>query len=89
MLAPLFSSYCGVLLCRPLVLEEFGLTKRFFTLRETKVVFAVVADALIAAKRAGKPFMGAWLWQAAPVGKLPQMFMHMNSITSTLLLPLL
>lgn len=55
--------------CRPLVVEEFGLTKRFFTVQESKVVVAVVADALIAAKRAGKPFMGAWIWQAAPIGK--------------------
>jgi hypothetical protein len=55
-------------MCRPLVVEEFGLSKRFFTLEETKVVVAVVADALIAAKRAGKPLMGAWLWQAAPPG---------------------
>jgi hypothetical protein len=57
-----------IVACRPLVLEEFGLTKRFFTLNETKVVVAVVADALIAAKRAGKPLMGAWIWQAAPIG---------------------
>lgn len=54
--------------CRPLLVEEFGLTKRFFTVNETKVVVAVVADAVIAAKRAGKPFMGAWIWQAAPIG---------------------
>lgn len=51
------------------MVEEFGLTKRFFTVQESKVVVAVVADALIAAKRAGKPFMGAWIWQAAPIGK--------------------
>jgi hypothetical protein len=56
--------------CRPLIIEEFGLTKRFFTLNETKVVVAVVADALIAAKSAGKPLMGAWIWQAAPIGTL-------------------
>jgi len=55
--------------CRPLLVEEFGLTKRFFSLEETKVVVAVVADALIAAKRAGKPLMAAWLWQAAAPGQ--------------------
>jgi hypothetical protein len=61
--------------------EEFGLTKCFFTTTEVKWWWlAVVADALIAAKRAGKPLMvrachshalkGAWLWQAAPTGSL-------------------
>jgi hypothetical protein len=33
-----------------------------------KVVVAVVADALIASKRANKPLMGAWLWEANPPG---------------------
>jgi len=55
--------------CSPLVVEEFGLTKRFYGTEEAKVVVAVVADALIAAKRAGKPLMAAWLWQAAPPGE--------------------
>lgn len=54
---------------RPLVVEEFGLTKRFFGTEEAKVVVAVVADALIASKRAGRPLMAAWLWQAAPPGE--------------------
>lgn len=51
------------------MVEEFGLTKRFFSIEETKVVTAVVADALIAAKQAGKPLMAAWFWQAAPPGE--------------------
>lgn len=53
------------------MIEEFGLSKRFFGAEEAKVVLAVVADALIAAKRAGKPLMGAWLWQAATPGEGP------------------
>jgi hypothetical protein len=54
---------------RPLVVEEFGLTKRYFDSQQIKVVVAVVADALIAAEREGTPLMGAWIWQAAPIGK--------------------
>jgi hypothetical protein len=54
--------------CSPLIIEEFGLTKRVYGQEEAKVVVAVVADALIAAKRAGKPLMGAWIWQAATPG---------------------
>jgi hypothetical protein len=33
-------------------------------------VFAVVADALIAAKRAGTPLMAALFWNAAAPGQL-------------------
>lgn len=33
-----------------------------------QVVFAVVADALIASKRAGKPLMAALFWNAAAPG---------------------
>lgn len=51
------------------MVEEFGLTKRFFNATEVKVVVAVVADALIAAKKGGTPLMSAWLWQAAPIGE--------------------
>lgn len=47
------------------MIEEFGLSKRFFGDVERKVVFAVVAYALVAAKQAGKPLMGAMFWQAA------------------------
>lgn len=50
------------------MIEEFGLTRRFYGEEEMKVVVAVVADALIASKRAGRPLMGAWLWQANPPG---------------------
>eukprot|EP00879_Flechtneria_rotunda_P001484 GHRR01001639.1.p1 GENE.GHRR01001639.1~~GHRR01001639.1.p1 ORF type:complete len:382 (+),score=118.48 GHRR01001639.1:1178-2323(+) len=49
---------------RPFAVEEFGLSYRFFGEEERKVVFAVVADALIAAKRAGKNMMGAMFWNA-------------------------
>lgn len=63
------SAYASCMHCRPLVVEELGLTKRFFSVEKTKVVVAVLADALIAAKRAGKPLMAAWLWQAAPPGE--------------------
>jgi hypothetical protein len=51
------------------LVEEYGLTKRFFNNEQLKVVVAVIADALIEAKRAGKPLMGAWIWQAAPIGE--------------------
>lgn len=51
------------------MLEEFGLSYRFFGEEERKVVFAVVADAVIAAKRAGRPLMGAMFWNAAYGGK--------------------
>ena len=36
---------------------------------ERKVVFSVVFDKLIEAKRAGKPFMGAMFWNAALSGE--------------------
>lgn len=51
------------------MIEEFGLTKRFINATEVKVVVAVVADALIAAKKDGTALMSAWLWQAAPIGE--------------------
>jgi hypothetical protein len=52
--------------CRPLVFEEFGISRRFEFVgeEEQKVVVAVVADALVAAKRAGRNLMGAMLWSA-------------------------
>lgn len=59
--------------CRPFVLEEFGLSYRYFGEEERKVVVAVVADAVIAAKRAGRPLMGAMLWNAAFGGKLNEL----------------
>jgi hypothetical protein len=46
------------------VIEEFGISRRFFGEEEQKVVAAVVADALIAAKRAGRNLKGAMLWSA-------------------------
>jgi hypothetical protein len=58
-------------MCRPLVVEEYGLTKRYFDTEQIKVVVAVVADALIASRREGSPLMGAWIWQAAPIGTSP------------------
>jgi hypothetical protein len=51
------------------LVEEYGLTKRFFNSEQLKVVVVVIADFLIEAKRAGKPVMGAWIWQAAPIGE--------------------
>jgi hypothetical protein len=46
------------------VIEEFGISRRFFGEEEQKVVVAVVVDALIAAKRAGSNLKGALLWSA-------------------------
>eukprot|EP00775_Hariotina_reticulata_P002089 gene2089-2407_t len=50
---------------RELVVEEFGLSIRFHDDEERKVVFAIVANALIVAKRAGQPLKAAWFWNVA------------------------
>jgi hypothetical protein len=60
------------MVCRLLVIEEFGTSRRFVGEEEQKVVVAVVADALIAAKRAGRNLRGALLWSAT----LPSEFNH-------------
>jgi hypothetical protein len=41
---------------------------------ERKVVFSVVFDKLIEAKREGKPFMGAMFWNAALHGEGPLIY---------------
>ena len=56
-------------LCRPLVLEEFGTISSLMDEEERKVVFSVVFDKLIEARRTGKPFMGAMFWNAALWGE--------------------
>ncbi|KAI8465905.1 MAG: glycoside hydrolase superfamily [Monoraphidium minutum] len=53
---------------KPFILEEFGLTGRFFDEEQRKAVFAVVFDHLIRAKRAGRPFVTALFWSAARPG---------------------
>jgi hypothetical protein len=54
---------------RPFVLEEFGTTTSNMGEEERKVVFSVVFDKLIEAKREGKPFMGAMFWNAVLWGE--------------------
>ena len=51
------------------MLEEFGTTTSNLDEEERKVVFSVVFDKLIEAKRAGRPFMGAMFWNAALWGE--------------------
>jgi hypothetical protein len=56
------------LLCRPFVLEEFGLTRRFAGEQERDIILTIVAQKLLASKARGAPFMGAMVWNAAPSG---------------------
>jgi len=55
---------------RELVVEEFGLSVRFHNDEERKIVFAIMADVLIAAKKAGQPLKAAWFWNVAIAGEI-------------------
>lgn len=51
-----------------MLVEEFGLSHRFYSEEERMVVFAVIFDMLIDAKKSGRPFVGAMFWQAVKEG---------------------
>jgi mannan endo-1,4-beta-mannosidase len=47
---------------KPLIVEEFGLSSRFFDAEQTKAAVAVVLDRLVKSKQRGGALAGAMLW---------------------------
>lgn len=53
---------------KPLIIEEFGLTERFFDRSQVQVVVAVVLDRVVRSKQQGKALAGALIWGLVPPG---------------------
>ena len=53
---------------KDLIIEEFGLSSRFFDAEQTKAAIAVVLDRLVASKLKGGKLVGAMIWGLVPPG---------------------
>jgi mannan endo-1,4-beta-mannosidase len=53
---------------KPLIVEEFGLTTRFFDQEQVKAVVALVLDRVVRSKQQGGALAGALIWGLVPPG---------------------
>lgn len=72
---PFLSARIGLLeqiaansLAKPALVEEFGLSERFFSSSEASAVAAVVLDRLVRSKQSGGALAGALIWGLLPPG---------------------
>jgi mannan endo-1,4-beta-mannosidase len=64
----LLEQVAGGSLARPFIIEEFGLTERFFDKSQAAAAAAVVLDRLVRSKQSGGALAGALIWGLLPPG---------------------